>query len=164
MTPKQMVKMLRRLINDEQATGFTDGGNLEEPEGTQELLHYLDRAIEEYSKKQAAQGDMRLVKRLTVTSNTAIPDDFLTFCGQVPLSVENSALTYYGESALPIKYFARLPYITEYGDDDELPYEHDAEMYILSLAAIYALNKHEYDISQHLLLLGYGGVGNVAGQ
>ena len=40
MTQKQMLAMLRKIINDEQATGFTEGGNLEEPEGTQELLNY----------------------------------------------------------------------------------------------------------------------------
>ena len=165
MTPKQMVSLLRKVINDEQGTGFSEGGNLEEPEGTQELMHYLDRAVNEYSQRQAASGDMRLVKRLVVTTNTPIPEDFLKFCGRVPVSVMDNKLTYYGESGgLSIKYFARLPYVTAYGDEDDLPYSHEAEMFIISLAAIYALNKHEYDVSQHLLLLGYGGVGNVAGQ
>ena len=36
------------------------------------------------------------------------------------------------------------------------PYEHEYEMVLAALAAIYALNKHEYEISQHLLLLGMG--------
>ena len=68
MTPNQMIAMVRKLINDEQATGFTTGGTLEQPEGTQELQNYLDRAVEEYSKRQAANGDMRLLKTITVIS------------------------------------------------------------------------------------------------
>ena len=31
MTQKQMLALVRKLINDEQAVGFTEGGNLEEP-------------------------------------------------------------------------------------------------------------------------------------
>ena len=46
MTRKEMLAMVRKLIADEQATGFTEGGNLEEPEGTQELENYLNRAVE----------------------------------------------------------------------------------------------------------------------
>ena len=37
MTRKQIIAMVRKLIADEQATGYTEGGNLEQPEGTQEL-------------------------------------------------------------------------------------------------------------------------------
>ena len=53
MTRKEILAMVRKLIADEQATGFTEGGNLEEPEGTQELENYLNRAVDEYSKRQA---------------------------------------------------------------------------------------------------------------
>ncbi len=61
MTQKQLLALVRKLINDEQATGFTEGGNLEEPEGTQELLNYLDRAVDEYSKQQAAAKNVKLM-------------------------------------------------------------------------------------------------------
>lgn len=164
MTPAQMITLVRKLINDEQATGFASGGNLEDPESTEELYHYLDRAVDEYSKRQAAQNDLRLVKTLTLTGNTAaIPNDFLKFCGAVPLDITNKTLTYYGEASnLPIKYFARLPYVTEYGENQALPYDRDAEITIATLAAIYALNQYEFDVSQDLLLLGYGA--NTNGQ
>ena len=157
MTPNQMIAMVRKLINDEQATGFTTGGTLEQPEGTQELQNYLDRAVEEYSKRQAANGDMRLLKTMTVTSGSALPDDYLAMCGAVPVSITGKVITFYGdENMMPVRYFARLPYVTSYGGTAILPYEHDQEMAICALAAIYALNKHEFTVSQDLMLLGYG--------
>lgn len=158
MTPNQMLAMVRKLINDEQATGFTTGGNLEEPEGTQELLNYLDRAVEEYSKRQAANGDMRLLKTMMITSGATLPDDYLAMCGAVPLSITGKTITFYGdESMMPVRYFARLPYVSSYADTANIPYERDQDIAICALAAIYALNKHEFNVSQDLMLLGYGG-------
>ena len=158
MTPNEMLAMVRKLIADEQATGYTEGGNLEEPEGTQELMNYLDRAVDEYSKRQAAQEDMRLLKKMTVSSSgSTLPDDYLKLCGTVPVEVSDGTVTYYGdEDTMPARYFARLPYVSSYGATASLPYHRDQEIAICALAAIYALNKHEYNVSQDLMLLGYG--------
>lgn len=161
MTPNQMLGMLRRYISDEQATGYTEGGNLEQPEGTQELLSYLDRAVYEYSRRQAVSQDLRLVKTMRVGRGVTLPDDFISLCGSVPVSISGKAVAYYGEGAeMPVKYFARLPYVRDYGMDAEVPYEPDQSTAIISLAAVYALNKQEYNVSQDLMLLGYGGVSN----
>ena len=158
MTPNQMLAMVRKMINDEQATGYTMGGNLEEPEGTQELLNYLDRAVDEYSKRQAAAQDMRLLKMMTITSGATLPDDYLAMCGAVPVSITGKTITFYGdESMMPVRYFARLPYVSSYLSNSDIPYERDQDIAICALAAIYALNKHEYNVSQDLMLLGYGG-------
>ena len=160
MTAIQMLAMVRKLINDEQATGFTEGGNLEQPEGTQELLNYLDRAVDEYSKRQAAAQDMRLLKTMSVSAGSALPSDYLALCGTVPINVDGGAITYYGdETVMPVRYFARLPYVSSYEEDDDLPYERDQQIAICAMAAIYALNKHEYNVSQNLMLLGYGQSG-----
>ena len=165
MTPNEMVAMVRRLIADEQATGYTTGGNLEEPEGTQELLNYLDRAVDEYSKRQAAQEDMRLLKKMNVNNGSVLPDDYLKLCGTVPFEVDDSVITYYGdETKMPARYFARLPYVSKYSGTASLPYKRDQEIAICALAAIYALNKHEYNVSQDLMLLGYGAANGNAQQ
>lgn len=159
MTQKEMLALVRKLIADEQATGFTEGGNLEEPEGTQELLNYLDRAIDEYSKRQAANGDLTLVKRMTITNGMALPEDFILFCGVVPVVIEGNRVTFHdGVSSLPVRYFSRLPYVTSYSETAQLPYSREQYITIAALAAIYALNKHEYDVSQDLSLLSIGGV------
>ena len=161
MNKVEILSLVRKLIADEQATGFTEGGNLEEPEGTQELLNYLDRAVDEYSIRQVANKDLRFVKRMTVVNGMDIPTDFLSFCGAVPINIENKKLYYYGEmSTLPVRYYARLPYVTAFGTNEELPYEYDQYMSIAALAAIYSLNKHEFNVSQDLMLWGYGAASN----
>ena len=165
MTRKQMLSMVRRLIADEQATGFTEGGNLEEPEGTQELENYLNRAVDEYSKRQANEGDIRLMKEAEITDGGNLPGDYLRFCGAIPVKVLGKVVKYYVTSSNPmaVRYLARLPYVTEYEENAELPYETDQQIAISALAAIYALNKQEMPITQHLLLMGYGA-GNVEGK
>lgn len=165
MTQKQMLAMLRKVINDEQATGFTEGGNLEQPEGTQELLNYLDRAVDEYSKRQTASKDVRLVKTMAVTNGSKIPNDFLALCGAVPVTIEANIISYYGEgSPMTVRYFARLPYVTSFSENAALPYEHDQYMSIIALAAIHALNKHEFNVAQDSALLGLGALPNANNQ
>ena len=157
MTQTQILALVRKLIADEQATGYTEGGNLEEPEGTQELLNYLDRAVETLSQRKAEARDLRLMKTMTAAHGSRLPDDFLFFCGSVPLTVSGGVMSFYGEATtLPIRYFARLPYVTDY-PSGELPYMHHDQMTIAALAAVYALNKHEYNVSQDLTLLSLGG-------
>ena len=162
MTQKTILALVRRLIADEQATGFTEGGNLEQPEGTQELLNYLDRAVDEYSKRQAANGDLRLVENMTIKKDISLPNNFLSFCGVVPFYIEGKIIKSYEKNtaSLPVRYFARLPYVTDFNETEDLPYEHDQYMSIAALAAIHALNKHEFNVSQDLMLLGYGAVNN----
>lgn len=162
MTRKEILAMVRKLIADEQATGFTEGGNLEEPEGTQELENYLNRAVDEYSKRQAGVKDVRLVKETSLTDGAKLPSDYIAFCGAIPVKVIGNTIKLYVSSSGPInvRYFARLPYVTDYDESAVLPYEADQSIAISALAAIYALNKHEYNVSQHLMLMGYGVSGN----
>ena len=157
MTRSEIVALVRKLINDEQAAGFTEEGNLEEPGGTTELLNYLDRAVDEYSKRGAAAHDVRLLKRMDAVDGARLPEDFISFAGNAPVDVTGGVMTFYGYPGLPVRYFARLPYVTACEPDAELPWDYDAEMKIAALAAIYALNKHEYNVSQDLTLLGMGG-------
>ena len=165
MTRTQMLAMLRKVINDEQSTGFTEGGNLEQPEGTQELIHYLDRAIDEYSKRQAASKDVRLMKTMNITNGSKVPSDFLALCGAVPVTIDANIISYHGEgSPMTARYFARLPYVSSYSDTATLPYENDQCMSIISLAAVYALNKHEFNVAQDLALLGLGALPNADSQ
>ena len=168
MTKTEMLAMVRRFIADEQATGFTEsstGNNLEEPEGEEELYMYLDRAVDEYSKRLVSQRDLRLVKQMTVNSGGLLPSDFISFCGAVPVIIEGKNIRYFGESTtIPVRYFARLPYVTSYSDTTTLPYDNDQAMTITALAAIYALNKHEFNVSQDLMLLGLGATQNGGSQ
>ena len=99
--------MVRKLIADEQATGFTEGGNLEEPEGTQELENYLNRAVDEYSKRQAGLKDVRLVKEKEISDGGTLPTNYLAFCGAMPVRVLGNKIKFYVASSNPIavRYF-----------------------------------------------------------
>lgn len=155
MTQKGLVALLRRLIADEQATGFSSGGSMEQPEGTQELLNYLDRAVVEYSRRRSGERDPRFLRDFIPVNGEKVPDDFLFFAGSVPVPVVGGVVRVYGPPlALPARYFARLPYISAYGEQDELPHRHDDVMQIAALAAVYALNKQEYNVTQDMALLG----------
>ena len=160
MTRQEIISLVRKFINDEQGSGYPGFDNLEEPEGVTELLNYLDRAVDTYSRRQAEAGDIRLLKRMSVSGLTKLPEDWLKFAGNVPIEVVGRYYAdYYGSpawAAMPVKYFARLPYVTAYADNETLEYEHDQAMTVAALAAIYALNKHEFNISQDLMLLGMG--------
>ena len=123
MTQKGLVALLRRLIADEQATGFSSGGSMEQPEGTQELLNYLDRAVVEYSRRRSGERDPRFLRDFIPVNGEKVPDDFLFFAGSVPVPVVGGVVRVYGPPlALPARYFARLPYISAYGEQDELPH------------------------------------------
>ena len=65
-------------------------------------------------------------------------------------------MSLYSDYDCEVNYFARLPYVSGYSENASLPYEHDQYMTIAALAAIYALNKHEFNVSQDLMLLGMG--------
>lgn len=164
MTRKEILAMVRKLIADEQSVGFTEGGNLEEPEGTQELEQYLDRAVDEYSRRKAAEKDARFLATMNVMRG-ALPEDFIALAGAAPVEILGDTVRWYAPpTTLSVKYWARLPYVTSVEDGAALPYRHEDEVRIAALAAIYALNKHEFNVSQDLMLLGYGGGSNAAGE
>lgn len=168
MTKKEIIQLVRQHISDEQATAFTEGGNLEEPAGTKELIIYLDRAVDAYSRRQVSAGDIRLLKEAALKNGDLLPVDFLAFAGNVPISVAHGYVRWFypfaGGERRTARYFARLPYVSAYGDNDALDYQHDQEIAIAALAAIYALNKHEANVSQDLMLLGMGEANANTGQ
>ena len=160
MTQAEMIAYVRRLISDEQATGFPENDTLEDPDGTDELLFYLDKAVYDYSLKLADAKNPRLIKRMNVFDGAALPEDFLVFCGAVPVNIEGGVISYYGEDDMQVKYFARLPLVTSYASTDTLPYNNDECIKIASLGAIYAQNKHNYNVSQDLSLFANGVMNN----
>lgn len=165
MRKKELIALVRRFISDEQATGYTEGGNLEMPEGTQELTAYLDRAVETVSVQEAKAGNARFLKRMPVSDGAPLPKDFIAFAGNNPVSLLGGKMSFYGAaSTLPVRYWAMLPYVSSFGENDALPYRHDDELRIAALAAIYALNKHEFNVSQDLMLLGMGGAEHAASE
>ena len=99
-----------------------------------------------------------MMKEAEISDGGNLPEDYLRFCGAMPVKVIVKKVKFYVPSTSPmaIRYLSRLDYVTDYGENDTLPYETDQQIAISALAAIYALNKQELPISQHLMLMGYG--------
>jgi hypothetical protein len=60
--------------------------------------------------------------------------------------------TYILDQSYNAFYWARLPYLSEFTDQDVLPYRKDFAGQIIDVARMMALNKNEYDIAQDVNL------------
>jgi hypothetical protein len=156
MKVKAALELLRQIISDEQATGFTESSVLEWPEQTAELLNYLDRAVKTYSDGQAAKKDPRFLRSFEARDADPLPADWIAFAGNVPVRVVDGIIDLYGPIAAPIRYFARLPLPSALGLEGDLGGNLEDQRLYIGIAAAYALNKHEFDVSQDLMLLGQG--------
>ena len=163
MTYNEIVTQLRRLLSDEQGTGFSESETLEDPHGELELVSYLDRAVHAYSHQQAELRNPLFMKRMSIVDGNNVPDDFIKFCGAVPVKIEGGKIQYFGEAETigqiggnPVNYFARLPLVSSYSGTDVLPYSNEQCIRLTELARVYAMNKHEYNIQQDLALLNEG--------
>jgi hypothetical protein len=157
MTLEAGIELLRKVLSDEQASGFSDVSTLERPEATDELINYLDRATDVYCQILAGQGDLRLVKKAVLSDGDPLPPDLIAFCGMVPLDAVNGSVSFYGSfGGATVKYFRRYKLPSAMAFTDEMDGETRDQRLIVGLAAVYALNKHEFNVSQDLTLLALG--------
>jgi hypothetical protein len=91
MTLAEMTTILRQHLSDEQNIGW--------PWNT-ELTAYLDRAASYYSNQLIASKDAAMVKRFTLHGVTDLPDDFVSFVGNVPVVVTGRQCESYGKFGL----------------------------------------------------------------
>jgi hypothetical protein len=88
MTLAEMTTILRQHLSDEQNIGW--------PWNT-ELTAYLDRAASYFSNQLIASKDPALLKRFTVKGVTDLPEDFVSFVGNVPIAVIGRQCEPYGK-------------------------------------------------------------------
>jgi hypothetical protein len=132
-----MIDMLRKQLSDEQKVGWPDDG---------ELYAYLDRAADTLSERLVKAKDPTRLKTVSIDGPADLPADFISFVGNVPVSITGRQCEPYG-GPVGARYWARLPYPSEGGT-----YTHEHEAMIIDLARIYALNRNEYDVSQDVAL------------
>jgi hypothetical protein len=102
---------------------------------------------------------------LDVQNGQKLPDNFIRFAGLVPIDVVEERVYFYGNpTTLRTKYYRRAPHISVMNEAEELPFRLDEQRRLAAIAAIYALNKHEFDVSQDLILVGMGGAVNAQAQ
>lgn len=140
MTRQDMLILLRIHLSDEQAVGWPID---------LELVAFLDMAANTLSEQLIAAKDPIMLSKVASTASK-LPADFVSFQGNVPVSIVGSAMEYYGERPTDLLYWARFPLPSSFKPGDNLPYTSEACSLIIDIARTYALNKNEYDISQDI--------------
>jgi hypothetical protein len=132
-----MIEMLRTQLSDGQKVGWPDDA---------ELYAYLDRAADTLSARLIAAKDPTMLRTAHIEGVMDLPDGFVSFAGNVPVSVTGRRCEAYG-GPLDARYWSRLPYPSDGGE-----YTREQELLLTDLARIYALNRNEYDVTQDLAL------------
>lgn len=144
MTRDELIARLRVLLCDEQKVGYPDDS---------ELVSYLDRGAVYYSEQMIAAKSPDMLRRMNVVGCCDLPDDFVALAGQHPVSVTGRHMDFYGSVPYVVLYFARLPLVSAYAASDVVDWPLGADVVILDLARIFALNRNEYDVSSDLKLV-----------
>jgi hypothetical protein len=137
MTLAQMLAALRKQLSDEQKVGWPDDA---------ELHVYLDRAADTLTERLVTAKDPTRLKTVRINGLADLPADFISFAGNVPVSITGRKCASYG-GPVDAKYWSRLPWPSQSGT-----YTPDQELMIIDLARIYALNRNEYDVAQDVAL------------
>ena len=112
-----------------------------------ELMHVLTASLLQIYSNAAASGKGTFVKSHTATNYGRIPKDFGGFAGQQPIRQEDGRfhiLT--GESSLQVRYHPTVAPDLVLSSD--LPLPGRFLPLLLDIAAVRALNRHEFDTSQ----------------
>ena len=128
---------LRREVKDVQNVGYTD----------LELIQFTNAAIQEVNLLLVKAKDPFMAADITITGGMAVPDDFLSPVGVVPVHINGGLFVIDdGSASVPARYWKKLPYVAAMDDTMPLP---DWYMPVISrAAAIFALNRNEYQIDQ----------------
>lgn len=141
MTVSEALAILRMRVRDEAAAGYSD----------EALLDCLNAAARTRFEELAAAGDTRIAEELLVTEEMPVPARFLRFAGQVPVRIRSGRFRLYEGDEVEALCWISPEDLTAGG---ELPLGDENAEAILSLAAIRALNLHEFDVTQDLALDG----------
>lgn len=148
MTRQEMVFLLRQHLSDEKAVGWPNQS---------ELLAFLNRGADYLSEKLIADKDPALMQQFVIDGTTGLPENFVSFVGLVPVRILGSVCESYGQNPMTVQYWARLPYPSEFGEDDALSMTREQAMLVVAYAVICAQNKNEFDVSQDISLLSEAG-------
>ena len=128
---------LRREIKDVQNVGYTDS----------ELIQFTNAAIQEVNLLLVKAKDPFMASDITIANGMAVPGDFLSMVGVVPVHINGGLFVIDdGSLSIPARYWKKLSYVAAMDDTMPLP---DWYMPVISrAAAIFALNRNEYQIDQ----------------
>jgi hypothetical protein len=145
MTLNEMIILLMQHLSDEQAIGWPVD---------HELIAYLDRAVDYLSDQLIALKDPTMRKSIEVLGVTPLPEDFVSFIGNVPVNIVGRSCEPYADIPETLFYWGKFPSVSKFSGIEETPYTREQALMIVGIAQMFALNRNEYDISQDMALLG----------
>ena len=139
------VEEIRLKTNDRDGVGMDD----------QEILSYLNEAIQCISQYMIGAGSPLLVQELNIAANAeptvSLPPNFIKFCGTFPVKVTGRTITLLDNPPMKLRYFASYPIVEM---EDVMPFHHDELNQIaIRLACIYVNNQEELNVQQDQGLL-----------
>ena len=139
-----VIDMLRKRVNDEYESGYSDDV----------LLGYLNDALAYLSSALISLNHPSMVKEVVLdetSSNNILPENFVKTAGNYPIKITgNTFKVMDGSINLTIRYFSAFDNVTY---EDDLPLQNALyETVVIKLACIYALNQHEFDTTQDQVL------------
>ena len=147
MLVSEAIEKIRRRINDELDTGYTD----------EVLINYINDAKEYLSHALITKLNPELTKNIVIDSaivNT-VPRNFVKFAGGFPVRRQGNLfhITNPSLSTVVVKYFFVPDDVTSPADNMPFNDNDKYNMVIINMASIYALNQHEFNIQQDNLLV-----------
>lgn len=141
MLVRDAINIIRGRINDEFDTGYEPGV----------LINYINDAIKYLSHALIARNEPVLVKWMELDSSKEnfVPNGFVRFAGGYPIRRLGDRFYVIDEkTTINAKYFC-LPDEVK-AEDDEMPFANNDtyRAIICNLAAIYALNQHEFNVER----------------
>lgn len=114
---------------------------------TDACLEFINTAIQQVSSLLISARYPVLAKEVFIKDGDKLPHNYMGACGTYPIRMtENEAKITDGSDSVRFRYFATPDLV---GEDDDLPYDHEAiNTVILRTAILLALNENEYDITQ----------------
>lgn len=114
---------------------------------TEACLEFINTAIQQVSSLLIAARWPVLAKEINIRDGDKLPHNYMGACGTYPLRMTaNEAHIIDGSPYVRFRYFATPDLV---GEDDDMPFDHEAiNAIILRSAIILALNENEYDVSQ----------------
>ena len=145
MNVSEALIAIRHKTNDRDEVGNSN----------EELLAYLNEAIQYVSQYMIAAGSPMMVQEQTIAAGAStevdLPSNFVKFCGTFPARITGDTITLLEDPPITLRYFVSHPIVEM---DGEMPFHHDElNQVAVRLACIYVNNQQELDVQQDQALL-----------
>lgn len=137
-----IISDIRLLICDEDSAEYGDD---------KKLLVHINQAITFLNKSLIAADSPFMVKEANFTNNMLLPSDYERACGQYPYRIVGGKIKLLSGTSLPVQYLAHKPRVVTVNDSIDFPNQYQSAL--TQVAAMFALNRNEYEIKQDETLL-----------